>query len=336
MKTTTFTLAPLLAMLLLSGSALAGDKALAETLFLEGRKLMESGDASAACPKFEASNREDPSAGTMLNLAICYEKVGKTASAWATYKETAVRAQTEGRDAHVQNATEGARRLEPTLSTLTISVPASMPDGFVVKRGNVELSSGAYGVAVAVDPGKHVVVASAPGFKDFQTEIEVGSAHDKQTVTIPELEKAPDAGDGSQQNSTGSSGGADVRADTGSADNKMLGYVLTGVGGAALATGLVFGYLAQKQAGDAEDDPTLCPNKQCTPKGRDEIDGAETKALISTIGVGVGAVALGTGIYFLVTSSGSTSASRPQRTATTRVLPVVTTRGGGFALTGSF
>lgn len=119
------------------------------------------------------------------------------------------------------------------------------------------------------------------------------------------------------------------------ASNATLGYVLAGVGVVALGTGLTFGALAQSQAKKTEDDAALCPNKQCTPAGRKEIDAAETKALISTIGVGVGVAALGAGIYFLVTSS-SGEARVERRQARPRVVPLLGRSGGGVGLVGAF
>ncbi len=334
MKLSATTLA-LLATLLASAPAFAGDKALAESLFREGRKLMEADNPAAACPKFEASNREDPSAGTMLNLAMCYEKLGKTASAWAQYKETVVKAKAQGRDAHAAKAREAAEKLEGKLSKLTIEAPAVRPQGYVIRRGDVELSSGAFGLAVAVDPGTHVIEASAPGYVTYRTEVTVGANADTKSILVPDLERDPSAAAKPPDSSSSSAASGDVRADTSGGDNKMLGYVLTGAGGVVLATGLTMGFLAQKQASDAEDDPALCPNKQCTPKGREEIDGAETKALISTIGVGVGAVALGAGIYFLVTSSSDSAAAQKKATAT-RFVPMLSPHGGGLGVSGAF
>src|SRR5688500_5523674 len=72
-----------------AAQASASDKAAAEALFDQGLRLMKQNSFSEACPKLEESNRIDPAVGTLLYLGECYERVGKTASAWATFREAA-------------------------------------------------------------------------------------------------------------------------------------------------------------------------------------------------------------------------------------------------------
>src|SRR5258705_3259626 len=63
----------------------SADLAGAEALFRQGRQLLSEGKTAAACEKFAASQRMDPSSGTLLNLADCHAGEGKTASAWAGF-----------------------------------------------------------------------------------------------------------------------------------------------------------------------------------------------------------------------------------------------------------
>ena len=54
------------------------NKVAAEALFEDGRRLVAAGSFTEACPKFADSERLDPSPGTLLNLASCYEKLVRT------------------------------------------------------------------------------------------------------------------------------------------------------------------------------------------------------------------------------------------------------------------
>src|SRR3954468_2190760 len=81
--------------MLAPSSALAQDassQAAAQALFEQARKLMADGKFPEACPKLAESQRLDPGAGTLLNLGHCYEKSGRTASAWVTFKDAAAAA----------------------------------------------------------------------------------------------------------------------------------------------------------------------------------------------------------------------------------------------------
>lgn len=312
----------------------AGDPALAEALFLEGKRLIDEKKYPEACVKFQASQKQDPSPGTLLNLGRCNELQGKTATAWARYKEAETLARNMSRPEQETAARERIDDLEPELSRLEIKPPATAIEGLSVTRGGTTMGSDSLGIAAPVDPGEYAIEASAPGYESWKGNVKVG-AGDTASIQIPELTKLPEGASEPAPGPAESGKEATAKLTPPAGGNATLGYVLTGVGAAALITGGVFGYLAQKQAKDAEDDATLCPGKVCTPKGRDEIDGAETKALISTIGVGVGVAALGAGIYFIVSSPAQESAQRRKRPRAS-VAPLFDPRAPGIAVSGMF
>jgi len=120
-----FEVAALAAVVALAPSAVwgqsAGDKAAAQVLFERGKQLASEGDHASACPKFEESQRLDPGVGPMFNLADCYERTGRTASAWSLFLEVAAMMRAEPDRERIPR--QRAANLEPKLSRLSIRVP---------------------------------------------------------------------------------------------------------------------------------------------------------------------------------------------------------------------
>lgn len=319
-----------------------GDKALAESLFEAGRALLKQKKYAAACAKFEESQRQDPSPGTLINLGECEKGQGKTATAWADYKAAASLALNRGRSQQEQLANERATALEPKLSKVTLQKPAEVPDGLTVKLDDRSLGVASLGVPIAVDPGEHTVTLEASGYTSATKKFKVGAEADRVTVQLPKLEKAPEQ-PGSAGPTAGAKAGGSVGGTggppggdhgTGGGSMKTIGYVVGGVGIAAVGVGAVFGILASSQASNAKSDATLCPDKVCTPAGRSEIDSAKGKALVSTIGIGVGAAALVAGTVLVLTSG--PSKERPPGSSSARLVPALGPHGGGMLMTGSF
>ena len=65
------------------------NKAAAEAAFQKARQLKDAGQVEEACTEFRRSQDLDPQLGTQYNLALCFEELGRLASAWAEYKELA-------------------------------------------------------------------------------------------------------------------------------------------------------------------------------------------------------------------------------------------------------
>jgi hypothetical protein len=165
------------------------DKGLATVLFEDAKALLVAGKVAEACRKLEESRRLDPLPGTVLNLASCHEREGLTASAMAGYREARAMAERDHRDDRVAFAEEHMKALEPHLSMLVIVVgpDADRPE-LSVTRDGIALGRAAWGTRIPVDPGTHVVEASAPGKAKRRVEIRVGPDGDVQTATLVPLE----------------------------------------------------------------------------------------------------------------------------------------------------
>src|SRR6185503_18935180 len=165
--------------------------AAAETLFVDARKLLAAGKYQEACKALAESQRLDPGVGTLLNLGRCYEKLGRTASAWSTYREAAAAARAANQNAREKNARLAADALEPKLPKLTIVVTGTETNPRLeVRRDGAVVPSSMWGMAVAIDPGDHLFEASAPGYKPWRSRV-VAEAGKAVTVSVPALE--PDA-----------------------------------------------------------------------------------------------------------------------------------------------
>lgn len=175
------------------------DAATAQALFDQGKKLMGEKKYAEACPKFEESQKLDPGLGTQTNLAICYESMGRTASAWSLYLDVAGQAKATNQTDREKKARDAAKALEPKLSKLTIEV-ASPPEGLEVRRNGQVVGQATWGTPVPVDPGEIKVTAMAPSRKLWEKTIKIEKPGET-TVKIPELEKGETpAGYGGAQN----------------------------------------------------------------------------------------------------------------------------------------
>jgi hypothetical protein len=168
----------------------ASRAAAAEALFEEAVKLVEAGKFGEACPKFAASERLDPGAGTLLNLGSCYEKNGQSASAWATFIEAESVATKAGHKDWAARAHEHSEKIAPHLPKLVV-VPTEKLQGFVVTRDGVALDEGAWGVPIPLDPGGHDLSATAPQKQPWSMHIELKADEPPVTVTVPPLVDVP-------------------------------------------------------------------------------------------------------------------------------------------------
>ncbi len=171
------------------GAPKADNRARAQQLFDSALVDAEAGNFVSACPKFQASQDADPKPSTLLNLASCYEKNGQTASAWGAFREAEGLARKAGRFDWETTARAHAEALEPKLVRLTVEVPEpSRVVGLSVTRDGARLAPGELGVSIPVDPGEHVIAATAAGRAPWETRAFVTES---RSVVVPVLAPLP-------------------------------------------------------------------------------------------------------------------------------------------------
>lgn len=292
----------------LEATAKESNKAVAEALFNEGRTLMSEGRYAEAVEKLKASQDLDPGLGTLLNLAECYYRLGRTATAWAQYREAAAVARQTGAREREELAESKSRELEPNLSKLSIRLAPGTHGGLVITRDGEAVRQAEIGVPIPIDPGAHVIEATQPGKQPWSTTVELGSNAETQVVEIPVLADAtpgaptppnvppPPAGDSGK--STGDGGST----------QQTLGLVAGGVGIVGVAVGSLFGLRASSTWSDAKKSCEAYPY-ECGNKGEQLERDARSQATWSTVGFVVGGVFLAGGAALYLTADSSSEES---------------------------
>jgi tetratricopeptide (TPR) repeat protein len=167
----------------------------ADKLFKDGLNQRNAGDVDHACPMFEDSLKLLDRPNVRLNLADCYERQGRTASARDEFLRAAQQADARGNADRAAYARKRAKALEPKLAKLAklaISVPpASRLPGLAVQRDGVAVPSKEFGRPLPVDPGSHTVEASAPGYQTWSTQVDVTKPGEAVPVQVPRLTPMP-------------------------------------------------------------------------------------------------------------------------------------------------
>jgi tetratricopeptide (TPR) repeat protein len=143
--------------------------AAADALFRDGRALMKSRDYKAACDKFQRSQYLDPAAGTAINLGDCFRELGKLAGSLQAY-HTALSLLAVN-DPRAKEVMKQVSDVEERVPHLKITLAAASPEGTTVTRDGRKVDVAELGTRVAVNPGKHVIVVTAPKHKAARSEI---------------------------------------------------------------------------------------------------------------------------------------------------------------------
>jgi hypothetical protein len=315
-----------------SADILATNQALAQTLFNDGRRLMEAGQYAQACPKFTESHRLDPAGGTVLNLAVCHDREGRTASAFEEFRDALGWAEKEGNAARIDLARRRMAALEPVLSRLSLRLA---PDADITRLritlDGKELFREAWAVAAPADPGPHTIEATAPGKVAWRTEVRIDRAGQAVEVPIPRLVDAvPIVKEAEPPVAPGTHEG-------GGSGRNAAGFVALALGAAGVGAGTYFGLRAFSKWHDRNDN---CSNGICNDQAVEDARSTDHAALGADVSFGIGIVGAGVGAYLLLTSRSASAkdASTGGLAVATplHLAPRVAREGFGFELGGAF
>ena len=264
----------------------------AQVLFEEATSLFERGAWDQACAKFLASDELDPRGGTLLNLALCREKQGRTASAWMAYSEARNRSLKEARPERVAFAEKKVAELKLLLPRLRVVVAET--NSVEVRVDGQRLPAAAWNTGVPVDPGDHRIEATAPARKAFSMGVRAVNG-EETTASVPVL--APDRV-------------VVIERLPAAHRSSWVGFATVGAGVAAVGVGAVFGVQALAKRSDAE---SLCASGFCE-EGRAANEEGVRASWVSNVGIGIGLVAIAAGVYLLLRQPAGTTRSAVQST----------------------
>jgi hypothetical protein len=319
-----------------SASADTNDVVMAEVLFRDGKELLAQGDTQHACPKLTESYRLDAASGTLLALALCHEREGKLASAWAEYGDVASRSKVEGRPDRASAAHAKALEIEPKLSSLTLVLADNSSTRSVeVRRNGAIVPMAWFGTAVPVDGGSVTVEATGPKKRTWKLTFSMAGSGDRRTVTIPALDgpMAPTCAVGDPE-SDAIKPPKPPEPHRGLTGWQVAGLVAGAAGILGLGVGGTFGVIAMNKNNTSK---TECQNGGdfCTLQGQQDRQDAMTAGDVSSAAFIGGGVLAAAGASMVLW--GRSSENRPAPGILSfQAMPAVGPQGVGGVLRGSF
>ena len=284
----------------------------AELLVQQGQASLDAGHVQEACAKFEASEALQNGVGTLLLLGDCYQRAGRSASAWHTFQEAEAVAREQKDPERAQLAAQRIAALEPRLVRVVFVVPrTSRLPGLTVRLGANTVPSSSWGARIPVDPGVQRASASAKGYQPWGVEIDASQGAGQEfRVDVPTL--AP-AGPAQGQPAAGARGSA----------YRTAGVVTGSVGLAGIGAGALFTALSRN------DDPASTCVKgvvQCTPSKSN----SPLYTDAATVSFALGSALLATGVTLFVLAPGPDNTEKNSL----RVAARYASRGGRLQLEG--
>lgn len=285
-----------------AGRAHAEDKQreiTALALFESGRQAMQQGRFDEACPKFAESYQLDAGLGTLLNLALCRERQGKTATAYFIYSEARIQAAKLSDSERREVCDERLAALSPRLSHLKVTGPSPGPERPWVSLDGVRLGDAALDGPLPLDPGQHEVRFGADGrrVRTMVVDVPGDAATVELKLAIEDLELEPRL-----QAPPRVSSSADRPQSAPAISwwrSAATRNALFGASASAIAVGSYFGLRARSAWSERD---RHCPKDRCDAQAVAASERAHRFAIGADIGFGLALATAGLGTYLWLTT----------------------------------
>ena len=303
----------------------------ARELFRQGTEDVDAGRYAQGLEKFRRVAAVRETANVRFNIARCEESLGKTGAALADF-ETAEReanadASAKGGDAIAKLAHDRADALRPRVPRLGVVAPTPAPPGLAVTLDGSKLALTTLGVPLPVDPGPHVIDATAPDRRPFHADVTLMESESK-TVSItmapgnpapaPGLSRAPLID-------------TTAPASPSSSSRRAWGIVALAAGGALAAGSVVFLLIHDGKVSSVKGD---CPDGRCPIAREPDVTSLQSSAHTTealSVGFAAGAVVAGAlGAYLVL------SAPSAQTAPSAMIAPGAAGAPAGLSLVGRF
>jgi hypothetical protein len=299
-----------------SAAGAEGDEA--QRLFNEGRDALKRGDQPGACSKFRSSLALARVANTLFNVAQCDERDGKLALALQGWREGVLLLGSD--DERLAVAKERLGALEARVPKVTLVTSSELPAGARVLVDGAAIPLPEKGAALTLDPGEHAIAVETAGRATFRTTVTVAERDRTEVAISAGAPLYPAASSAATAVST------QPPPQAGGNTRRTFGFIAGAAGLAGLAAFGVTGGILIERDGRIRD---ACPNKACSPEGRDLIQGNPPLMIANAVSLGAGVVGLGLGTVLLLTSGGENKVGAA-------LAPVALPGGGGASITGNF
>lgn len=286
-------------------------------LFVEALADEEQGRLAAALEKYRRVQRIRDTVPVRFRLGSTLEGLGKIAQAVAAYGAAVQLGTSSGTEPEVVRAAQARiDALAPRLAHLALHFPSRSSTDDVEVSVDGERVAPALFADVPVDPGAHVIAASAKGAAPFRAQVTVWEGG---RVEVPiALEATPVAPAPGPPPDTRSSLGT-------------VGIITGAAGGLLVAGGIIVLALRSSAISDLKES---CPNGNCPAEREEELRDTRDRAVLQgPVGVtlvATGIAALGTGIFLFAIAGGET-----KKTAA-RLVPSPSSHGAMLTFASGF